>query len=128
MKGKKEKKSGRLIFLLVVTMPILILLLSLGTAQLILSGMIPEAATEAAVLVIGGVSAFTISLICGLRVPQKKFLWSVVTAAGGGCAMLLGNLLFFGDGFGKVWPMLLTVMASGLLAGILAAGKRRKYA
>ena len=127
MKGKKTKKRSGII-LLCVSVPVLVLLFSLGAAQLALSGIISEDQLPASALIITAAIAFLLSLICGLRAKQKKFVWAFLTGCGFSAFLFLGNLMFFGVGFGKIWPNVLAAITAGILAGLLSGLKHRKYA
>ncbi len=122
------KKGGRLYLQLLLLMPVLTLLLAAIGAKLIDGEVLGEEAVNALAPVIAALSAFSLALYAALRSPQKKFLWAVTTAVAYACLLLLGNLLFFGVGFGPVLPVLASVLTAGLLGGLLGSRKRRKYA
>lgn len=125
--NRKGKTKGIIIQVL-IAMPLLTLLLALGGAKLILDGKIGEEKMEICACVIAGIAAFIISLYAAIRMSQKKMLWGLLTAGCYATMLLLGNLLFFGEGYGNVLPILGVVLATGLLGSFLAALKRRKYA
>lgn len=127
MKGKGRRKGGMFLPLL-IAMPVLTILAAMGSAKLILSGTIGEEQMQLCVCVYTAIIAFLLCMICALRSPQKKAIWGMGTAAFYFCMLLLGNVLFFGIGFGSVIPGAACVMGGGLLGTLLGAAKRRKIA
>lgn len=127
-RGKREHKPGRIATQLLIAMPVLTILLSLASAKMILSGTVKEEQLSACVYAVVGITAFLVCLYCAIRMPQKKALWGIATAASYAVMLLLGNLLFFGLGFGEVVPSLLVIFASGCIGSFLGAIRRRKYA
>ena len=125
--NRKGKGKGTVLSLL-IAMPVLTVLLALLGAKLILSEVIPEGAMQWCVCGITGLVAFILCLYCSLRIPQKKFLWGLVTAGAYCCLLLLSNLLFFGIGYGSIPSVALSIFAGGILGSLLGAGKRRKFA
>lgn len=125
---RKKSKTRAVVIQLAIAMPALTLLLALLCAKLILGESLPEKQLPLMGCVIGGVVAFLLCLYSALRMPQKKILWGIVTAAGYACLLMLGNLLFFGVGYSGVLQMLAAVFGAGLLGSVLGAAKRRKYA
>lgn len=121
-----NRKAKWIVILL--AMPILTLGFSLLAAKLILSELISQEALNVCVYAIAGLVSFLLSLYTALSMPQKKFFWSLLTAGIYSCALALGNLLFFGEGYGTAWPVLLSVLLGGTLGGVIGAGKRRKIA
>ena len=125
-KSKSKTKAKFIIFLTAV--PVLTFLLSLLTARLILSGKLSEERLDLGAMVITGLVAFIASLYITIRSPQKKLLWGVGSSAVYLLMLMLGNLLFFGVGYGRVFPQLLIILGSGFLGGVCGAAKRKKYA
>lgn len=125
---RKKSKTRAVVIQLAIAMPALTILLALLCAKLILGESLPEKQLPLMGCVIGGVVAFLLCLYSALRMPQKKILWGIVTAAGYACLLMLGNLLFFGVGYSGVLQMLAAVFGAGLLGSVLGAAKRRKYA
>lgn len=128
MRKKGKRKSVGIFIQLLIAMLLLTLLLSLGTAKLILSESVPQEKIGLCVCIYTALISFAVSLYSALRMPQKKFLWGLLTAVAYLCLLLLGNLLFFGIGYGNVLPGTLCVLCGGLLGSLLGAGKRKKYA
>ena len=128
MKGKEKGRTGKKLLPVIIAMPILTILLSLGGAKLVLSGAINQERLKVLVYGITGVVAFVLSLYTALRSPQKKLLWGVGTAGVYFLALLLCNLLFFGEGFQGILPILGCTMGAGVFGGFAGAGKRKKYA
>ena len=124
--SKSKKKKTVIIFLIAV--PLLTLLLSLLTAKLILDGKLSEEQLNMGAIVITGLVAFMASLYAAIRSPQKKLFWGMGAAGAYALALMLGNLLFFGVGYGRVFPQLLVILGSGLLGSLCGAVKRKKYA
>ena len=123
-----RKKGRGVIIQLAVALPLLTVLLSLGCAELILSEVIGEEKIELLACILTGIVAFAASLYAAIRSPQKKLIWGMLTALGYGCCLLVGNLLFFGIGYGRILPIMSSVLGAGLLGSLLGAAKRRKYA
>lgn len=121
-----NRKAKWIVILL--AMPILTLGFSLLAAKLILSELISQEVLNVCVYAIAGLVSFLLSLYTALSMPQKKFFWSLLTAGIYSCVLALGNLLFFGEGYGTVWPVLLSVLLGGTLGGVIGASKRRKIA
>ncbi len=127
--GKKGKhKTSRIITQILILMPIFTILFSLAAAKMMLSGTIGESEIAYCAYVIAGLVSFLLSLYCAIRMPQKKALWAMATALTYAIALLLGNLLFFGVGYGEILPTFITVIIAGCIGGILGAIKRRHYA
>ncbi len=122
------KRGGKLYLQILLLMPVLTLLLAGAGAKLIDSEVLGEEKLNVLAPAIAALSAFLLALYAALRSPQKKFLWAVTTAVAYACLLLLGNLLFFGVGFGSILPVLASVLIAGLLGGLLGSRKRRKYA
>jgi hypothetical protein len=93
-----------------------------------MKGSVGEGQMELLAGAIGGACAFLLSLYTAIRVPRKKLLWGMVTALGYAMALLLGNLLFFGEGYGNVGTVTLPVLGSGAVASLLGALRHRKIA
>ena len=128
VKVKKSSKTKMTVITLAVAAPVLTLALALLGAKLMLSGMIGQ---ERLTMLACAIAAL-VALLCGCfaarRAPQKRLLWGMLAAAGYACALLLGNLLFFGEGYGAILPIVGCCMAGGFLGSLTAAAKRRKYA
>lgn len=129
---KKQSKRGKsvirpLTVQLLIAAPVLTLLLCLAVARLILSGIVPEERIALCAGAIAGIIGFLLSLYCGVRVPQKKLLWGMVTAAGYALLLLVGNQFFFGMPYSGVAAILGTIFAGGFLGSLLSSVRRRKY-
>lgn len=124
----RKGKGRSVITQIVIAMPVLTVGLSLGTAKLILNGTIGEENLALYSYVISGVISFALSLYCAMRMPQKKALWGIGISGGYAITLLLGNLLFFGVGYGSILPTVGTVLTAGSIGAILGAMKRRHYA
>lgn len=127
-KGKGSGKARSIIIQLVIAMPLLSIALALLCAKLMLGGSMHEEQMSLMAGVIAGTVSFLLCLYSAIRMPQKKILWGMLTAAGYACMLLLGNLLFFGVGYGNFACVLLPVFGAGLLASLLGAAKKRKFA
>ena len=121
-------KTKRTVILLAIGAPVLTLGLSLAAAKLVLGGVVKQEQLEILACTIAGLTALLISFFAARSAESNRFLWGMLTAAGYLCALLMGNLLFFGEGYGRVLPILLSCMCGGFLGTLLAALKRRKYA
>ena len=124
----KRKGRRRLWLHIVILAPILTVVLSVLCAWLMMKGSVGEGQMELLAGAIGGACAFLLSLYTAIRVPRKKLLWGMVTAFGYAMALLLGNLLFFGVGYGNVGTVILPVLGSGAVASLLGALRHRKIA
>lgn len=127
-KGKRMGKTKATVLRLAVALPLLTVALSLAGAKLMLSGLIGQEHLLAAACVIGGLVALAAGFYAARRAPQKKLVWGMVAAGGYVCALLLGNLLFFGEGFGAILPVAGCCIGGGFLGSLTAAAKRRKFA
>lgn len=128
MSRKDKSKMKGIAIQVLIGLPVLTLLLALGAAKLILGRSIGEERMGACACAIVAIVSFVASLYVAVRTPQKKIAWGILAAGMYGALLLLGNLLFFGVGYGKVLPVLGCVLGAGLLGSFLAAIRRRKYA
>ncbi|MDR0889352.1 MAG: TIGR04086 family membrane protein [Oscillospiraceae bacterium] len=133
MKGKHGKKRGgklrNIVIQALVGAVLLTIVLSFILARFMLSGSIPERFINAIAAVIAGITAFAVAVYLAKRMPQQRMLWGFGGAAVYAMILLLGNLLFFGIGYGNIAPVFLTVLVAGLAGSMLGAGqkKRKKY-
>ena len=128
MSKKGKHRVGKIATQILIAMPVLTILFSVAAAKMILSGTIKEDMIAICGYAIGAIVSFLLSLYCAIRMPQKKALWGLATSAAYAIVLLLGNLLFFGIGYGQVLPMLGAIIASGGAGSVLGAIKRRHYA
>lgn len=113
---KQGGKTKRTVLLLAVAAPVLMIGFALLAAKLILSGVLKQEQLDGLACGIGGVTALLISLLAARSAAKKRFLWGMLAAGSYLCALLMGNLLFFGEGYGRVLPMLLSCMCGGFWA------------
>ncbi len=125
---KRKGKGSVPVVGLLIAMPMLTLLLSLLGAKLILSEVLPEQGTQWIAALVTGITALLLSFLCAKATTQKKFLWGMGTAGTYCCMLLLGNLLFFGVGYGSILGVAAFVFGGGVLGSLLGAIKRRKFA
>ncbi|MBE6984027.1 MAG: TIGR04086 family membrane protein [Ruminococcaceae bacterium] len=128
MRRRGKRGSRNIITQLLVAMPLLTFLLAFVCAKMIVSEILREESIMPCVYTIVGFTSFLACLYCAIRMPQKKALWGIATAGVYAAMLLLGNLLFFGVGYGQILPIILTVLGAGFVASMLGAMKRRKYA
>ena len=128
MRKKGGNKTRSVMLQLLLAMPALTVALALLGAKLLLGETLREERLPLLACGIAGITAFALCLYCALRMPQKKMLWGILTAGFYGCLLMLGNLLFFGVGYGGVLQTLAMVLGAGLLGSVTGAAKRRKYA
>lgn len=125
---KKSSKTKTTVTVLAIAAPLLTVASALLCAKLILSGALKQESITAIACVI----AAAVSLLCGFfaarRAQQKKLLWGIAAAGGYACALLLGNLLFFGEGYDGILPIVGCCLGGGVLGSLTAAAKRKKYA
>lgn len=126
MKTKKQTKGFRIF--LMIAIPALTVLTALGGAKLILSGAIPESALSLTVCVAIGMVALVASMFGAYRAGKRKFLWGILYACGYLGALLLSNLLFFGEGYGEILSNAIAVLIGGFAGSLLGGAKRRKIA
>lgn len=126
MKTKKNTK-GFWIFLM-IAIPALTILTALAGAKLILSGALPETMLQLIVCIGTGLVALVLSMFGAYRADRKKFLSGMLFAVGYIAALLLSNLLFFGEGYGTILPNVIAVLTGGAVGSVLGGGKRRKNA
>ena len=127
VKVKQSSKTKTTVVALAVAAPLLTLALALLGARLMLSGMVGQERLTALGCAIAALVALFVGLLAAQRAPQKKLLWGLAAAGCYACALLLGNLLFFGEGYHGVLPIVGCCMGGGLLGSLTAAAKRRKY-
>lgn len=127
-RGKRKQTVVSIITQILIAMPILTIVLSLLAAKIILSGTIREANLMGCVYTIGAIVSFLLSLYCALRMPQKKLIWGSAVVVLYAVMLLLGNLLFFGIGYGRMLPTLSAVLLGGIAGSLLGSVKRSKYA
>ncbi len=118
----------RLHLRLLLLMPILTLLAAALGAKLVDAEILEQGHIHVLAPVAAGLCAFALGLYAAIRSPQKKFLWALAGAAGYASMLLIGNLLFFGDGFASVLPVTFSVLAGGVASGLLGARKRGRRA
>ncbi len=124
----KRKGKQRLWLHIAIVAPILTVTMAMLCAWLMLRGSLQEEKFHLAVAVIGGLCGFLLSLYTVLRVPRKKLLWGMVTSISYGMALLLGNLLFFGESYGELGGVLLPILGGGAAASLLGTLRSRKIA
>lgn len=124
----KNGKGRGVVIQTLIAMPILTVLLSLAAAAMIRSELLPESTLQISACAVAAIVSFLLCLYCALRMSQKKFIWGMLIAAIYCCMMLLGNLLFFGVGYGNILSVVLTIITAGILGSLLGAAKPRKYA
>lgn len=128
MRRRGKRGNRNIITQLLIAMPLVTFLLAFACAKMIVNEIIQEESMMLCVYAIVGFTSFITCLYCAMRMPQKKVLWGIATAAVYTVMLLLGNLLFFGVGYGQILPIMLTVLSTGFVASMLGAMKRRKYA
>lgn len=119
------KRKSKL-WLLAFAAPALTVAFSAAAAKMMLAGVLPESALPTAAPIIAGLVALILGIWCAVRAPQKKLLWSMAGTACYGCALMLGNLLFFGVGYADVAKILGAVFGCGLFGGVIGSAKRQK--
>ncbi len=125
---KRKGKGSVPVVGLLIAMPILTLLLALLGAKLILSEVVPETGMQWIAYLSAGITALFMSLLSAKTSAQKKFLWGMGAAGVYCCMLLLGNLLFFGVGYGNILGVVVSVFVGGFLGSLLGGIKRRKFA
>lgn len=127
-KGKGSTTGKKTAILAVLAALVLTLGLSLLCAKMMLSGTIREEQLSVACAGIVAIVSFVLCLIVSMRMPQKKLMWGMLTALGYACALMLGNLLFFGVGYGGFAMILLPLFGAGLIGSLLGTKRHGKYA
>ena len=127
-KGKGSSAGKETAITVMLAAPILTLGVTLLCAKMMLSGSIREEQLSTVCGAIVGIVSFVLCLFVAVRMPQKKFLWGMLTALGYACALLLGNLLFFGVGYGGFAMVLLPLFVAGILGSLLGTKRHGKYA
>ena len=125
-KGKGNTRS--IVTQILIAMPLMSIILSIIAAKMVLSGTIQEANFMICVYAIVGLVSFLVSMYCALRMKRKKVLWGMATACGYMVMLILGNLLFFGVGYGEILPTCAVVLSVGCAGSLIGAMKRRHYA
>ena len=124
----KRKGKQRLWLRIMIGAPILTMAAALLCGWLMVSGKVGEDRMGLVVSMIAGGCAFLLSLYTSVRVPRKKLLWGMVTACSYGVALMLGNLLFFGEGYAELGGVLLPTLGAGAVASLLGTSVHRKIA
>lgn len=124
----KRNQKNRLPLRLLLLMPVLTLLCAALGGKLMDAEILEQSQISLLAPILAGLCAFALALYAALRSPQKKLLWGIGSAATYASMLILGNLLFFGDGFAAVWPVTLSVLVGGAAGGVFGSGKRRRYA
>ena len=126
---KRKGKGSRPWILPLIAMPVLTVALSVLGAKLILSSVISEAAMMWFAALVPGIVSLLLYAYSALQAARKKFLWGMAAALVYACLLLLGNLLFFGEGYGNNIPAVCgAVILGGILGSVLGGGKRCKIA
>lgn len=121
-----KQKGGKRIALLAGGMVGATLLLSMLCAALMEKGSIPEERTNlSACLIVGLVSLLSCAVTASCA-KEKKLLRGMLGAGIYAALLLLGNLLFFGVGYADVLPILMSILAAGVLGSILGSLRKRK--
>lgn len=128
MKKTRKQRPGLFWLFELILAAALTLGVCLAGAKLMLAQVVPEERVQLLACIGTGLVSFLVSMLTALRTTQKKFLWALLTAGCYLAALLLSNLLFFGEGFGQLIPNIAAIMGSGILGALLGAGKRRKIA
>lgn len=128
-KTNRVKQRGKAtVTVLAVGAPAVTVGLAMIAAKLISDGLVKQERLSVAACVIAGAVAFACGLFAAARSPKKKLLWGMSAAMAYLCMLLLGNLLFFGEGYGGVLSIFLSCVVGGLIGSVAAAGKKQKYA
>ena len=126
---KRKGKGSKPWLLPFAAMPILTVIFSVVAAKLILSGALDENGLEWCAAGIAGIVSFLICIYSAVIAERKKFLWGMATATAYACLLLLGNLMFFGNGYGQnIFTICAAVILGGFLGTLLGGTKRRKIA
>ncbi|MBQ4564813.1 MAG: TIGR04086 family membrane protein [Oscillospiraceae bacterium] len=125
---KKRGKGSMSMLLQLAIAGLLMVGLTILSAKLILSGMIPIAGIDLCAGVIVCIVSLVFSLLTARRSPQRKFLWGMLSAGVFYLILLICNLLFWGITFSGVLVRFLWVIGGGLLGSMLGHKKVRKYA
>lgn len=121
-----KQKGGKRAALLIAGLVGATLLMSMLCAALMEKGSIPEEKTNlCACVIVGLVSLMSCGLIAS-RASEKKLLRGILGAGIYTGLLLIGNLLFFGVGYADVLPILLSILAAGILGSATGSLRRKK--
>lgn len=120
------KHKGRELMFLILGMLALTIALAGSFAALVESGTIPEEKNNLLAAIIVGVVSLAACAILAGRTQERKLLHGLAGAGIYAAALLLGNLLFFGIGYGEILPILLCILAGGVVGSILGSTRKRK--
>lgn len=121
-----KQKGGKRAALLIAGLVGATLLMSMLCAALMEKGSIPEEKTNlCACVIVGLVSLMSCGLIAS-RASEKKLLRGIFGAGIYAGLLLIGNLLFFGVGYADVLPILLSILAAGILGSAAGSLRRKK--
>lgn len=109
-------------------MPVLTVVFCMILAKLILWGKVSESSVAHGPRIIGALTG-ALGAYRGARIaPRQRLLWGISDSALYGGILMLGNLLFFGEGFSMVGSMFLWILGGGTCGAVLAGAKRSKTA
>lgn len=108
-----------------IATPALTILTALAGAKLILSETIPDNAAETVACTAIGVVALILSMFGAYRAGRKKFVAGMLFAAGYAAALMLSDLMFFGEGYGAILPNMISVLTGGVIGSLIGGGRRR---
>ena len=121
-----KQKGGKRAVLLVIGMVAATLLLSMLCAALMEKGSIPEERTNLSACVIVGLVSLLSCAVVASRATEKKLLRGMLGAGIYAALLVVSNLLFFGVGYVDVLPILMSILAAGVLGSILGSLRRKK--
>lgn len=108
-----------------IAIPSLTILTALAGAKLLLSETVADTGTDLIACIGIGAVAMLVSMFGAYRASRKKFVWGMLFSGAYLGILMLSNLLFFGEGYGKVLPNLIAVAVGGIIGSMLGAGKRK---
>lgn len=120
------KRGGRGLLFLILGMLALTFGLTAIFAALMEGGSIPEEKTGLLAAITVGAVSLAACVILAARAQEKKLLRGILGAAIYAVMLLLGNLLFFGVGYTDVLPILMSILAGGVVGSILGSVKKKK--
>lgn len=120
------KRGGRGLLFLILGMLALTFGLTAIFAALMEGGSIPEEKTGLLAAITVGAVSLAACAILAAQAQEKKLLRGILGAAIYAVMLLLGNLLFFGVGYTDVLPILMSILAGGVVGSILGSVKKKK--
>ncbi len=127
-KGKSvvKKHRGRGLAILCIGALALTFGLAAVFAALMECGTISEEKRDLLAAITVGCVSLAACAVLSARTAERKLLRGMLCAAAYATMLLLCNLLFFGVGYAKVLPILLSILAGGVAGSVIGSVRKKK--